>query len=88
MRKDTEMTSLSTAATAPRFSRLRFALLVLAGVYPLITGLLYVLFPLTDGWSIWQRTAVIAPIMVVIMVWGMIPAIQRHFRDFLNPLSA
>jgi antibiotic biosynthesis monooxygenase (ABM) superfamily enzyme len=79
------MTNLSHAATSGQFSRPRFALLALAGVYPLITGLLYVIFPLTDGWTIWQRTALIAPIMVVVMVWGMIPAIQRCFRGFLNP---
>ena len=31
------------------------------GVYPLITALLYLVLPLTDGWTIWQRTLVIAP---------------------------
>jgi antibiotic biosynthesis monooxygenase (ABM) superfamily enzyme len=68
-----------------RFSRPRFALLVLAGVYPLITALLYLVLPLLDGWSIWQETLVIAPIMVTIMVWGLIPAVQRVFSGFLNP---
>jgi len=67
------------------FSRRRFALLVMVGVYPVITALLYVVFPLTDGWTIWQRTLVVAPVMVVIMIWGLIPGVQRLFRDFLNP---
>jgi antibiotic biosynthesis monooxygenase (ABM) superfamily enzyme len=71
-----------------RFSRPRFALLVLAGVYPLITGLLYIVLPLLNGWPIWQETLVIAPIMVSIMVWGLIPAVQRVFRGFLNPVAA
>ncbi|TIT21758.1 MAG: hypothetical protein E5W70_15410 [Mesorhizobium sp.] len=73
----------STAAT--RFSRLRFALLVLLGVYPLITAILYVVFPLTQEWQIWQRTLVIAPLMVSIMIWGLIPGVQRAFRGFINP---
>ncbi|ESW82557.1 hypothetical protein NKL07_04580 [Mesorhizobium sp. C280B] len=73
----------STALT--RFSRLRFALLVLLGVYPLITAILYVVFPLTQEWQIWQRTLVIAPLMVSIMIWGLIPGVQRAFRGFINP---
>ncbi|MES0067791.1 hypothetical protein NKJ73_18420 [Mesorhizobium sp. M0074] len=68
-----------------RFSRLRFALLVLLGVYPLITAILYVVFPLTQEWQIWQRTLVIAPLMVSIMIWGLIPSVQRAFRGFINP---
>jgi antibiotic biosynthesis monooxygenase (ABM) superfamily enzyme len=75
-------------AARRRFSRPRFALLVLAGVYPLITALLYLVLPLLDGWSIWQETLVIAPIMVSIMVWGLIPAVQRRFHGFLNPVAA
>lgn len=74
-----------TSTVATRFSRLRFALLVLLGVYPLITAILYVVFPLTQEWQIWQRTLVIAPPMVSIMIWGLIPGVQRMFRGFLNP---
>lgn len=72
-------------ASPTRFSRPRFALMVMLGVYPLITGLLYVVLPLTEGWSTWQRTLVIVPIMVAIMIWGLIPSVQRLFRNFLNP---
>ncbi|MER8954568.1 hypothetical protein NKH98_17870 [Mesorhizobium sp. M0833] len=74
-----------TSAVVILFSRLRFALLELLGVYPLITAILYVVFPLTQGWQIWQRTLVIAPVMVSIMIWGLIPGVQRMFRGFLNP---
>ncbi|WP_245477999.1 MULTISPECIES: hypothetical protein [unclassified Mesorhizobium] len=81
-RNDKERPITSTAA---RFSRLRFALLVLAGVYPLITAILYVVFPLTEQWEIWQRTLVTAPLMVAIMIWGLIPGVQKMFRRFLNP---
>ncbi|TIT03528.1 MAG: hypothetical protein E5W72_02640 [Mesorhizobium sp.] len=76
---------MTSTAAATRFSRPRFALLVLAGVYPLITAILYAVFPLTEEWEIWQRTLVIAPLMVSIMIWGLIPGVQRMFRGFLNP---
>ncbi len=76
--------STTTPTAVRRFSRSRFALLVLAGVYPLITTLLYVLAPLTEDWTIWQRTLVIAPIMVVAMVFGLIPTLQRRFAGWLT----
>lgn len=80
------MSVSSTAQPRPApFSRPRFALLVALGVYPLITCLLYLVFPLTEGWTLWQRTLVIVPMMVVLMVWGVIPAVQKHFRAFLSP---
>jgi len=81
------MSSSTTTASAVRFSRARFALLVGLGVYPLVTGLLYVIFPLTEGWTIWQRTLVLVPIMVASMVWGLIPTVQRRFHRFLNPVA-
>ena len=78
------MTTLTTH-TPTRFSRPRFALLVLLGAYPVITAILYFVFPLTGGWSIWQRTVLVAPMMVGAMVWGVIPAVQQRFRSFINP---
>jgi formate-dependent nitrite reductase membrane component NrfD len=60
----------AATSSSTRFSRPRFAMLVLIGAYPLITSLLYLVFPLTEGWSIWQRTLVIVPLMVSAMVWG------------------
>lgn len=58
----------AATSSSTRFSRPRFAMLVLIGAYPLITSLLYLVFPLTEGWSIWQRTLVIVPLMVSAMV--------------------
>jgi antibiotic biosynthesis monooxygenase (ABM) superfamily enzyme len=81
------ISAAANAQAAPRFSRPRFAFLVALGVYPLITGLLYLIFPLTEGWLLWQRTLLIVPIMVTAMVWGLIPGVQKHFRGFLNPQS-
>ncbi|WP_048645131.1 hypothetical protein [Nitratireductor soli] len=77
---------MASAAHVTRFSRPRFALLVFAGVYPLVTGLLYLVFPLTTGWTLWQRTLIIVPLVVVAMVWLLIPTVQRVFRAFLNPV--
>ena len=78
------MTTLTTH-TPTRFSRPRFALLVLLGAYPVITAILYFVLPLTGDWSIWQRTVLVAPMMVGAMVWGVIPAVQQRFRSFINP---
>lgn len=78
---------MGTSSAATRFSRPRFALLVMLGVYPLITGLLYIVIPLTEGWSTWQRTLVIVPLMVVTIIWGLIPGVQKLFRGFINPAS-
>lgn len=65
-------------------SRPRFALLVLIGVYPVITGLLYLVLPFLGGQPIWVITAVVAPMMVGVMVWGLIPAIQKQFAGFIT----
>lgn len=77
---------MNVTPKATRFSRPRFLLLVLLGAYPLITALLYLVVPVTAGWSIWQRTLVVAPLMVAAMVYGVIPLVQRRFQRFLNPL--
>ena len=64
-------------------NRLRFSLLVLIGVYPLVTGISYAIGPFTGGWQIWQRGLLLAPIMVPVMVYGLIPFIQTRFRGWL-----
>lgn len=79
---------MTDARPATRFSRPRFALLVLAGAYPVITAILYAVIPLTTGWAIWQRTMLVAPMMVAAMVWGVIPVVQTRFRAFINPMGA
>ena len=82
------MTTLaSTIPTAPARpagpNRLKFALLVLIGVYPLVTAISYAIAPLTMGWQFWQRGLLLAPIMVPAMVYGLIPFIQTRFRGWL-----
>ena len=64
-------------------SRLRFALLVFVGVYPLVTALQAIILPLTDGWPMLLRNLVFVPVMVTCMVWGLIPFIQTRLRHLL-----
>lgn len=64
-------------------SRLRFALLVFLGVYPLVTALQLIILPLTEGWSMPLRNLVFVPVMVTCMVWGLIPFIQTRLRHLL-----
>jgi antibiotic biosynthesis monooxygenase (ABM) superfamily enzyme len=71
------------SASRPTPSKHRLALLMLLVVYPFVTGILYVLMPLTEGWPIWARTALLAPIMVLSIVYGIAPAIHRHFAWFI-----
>ena len=74
-------TTVQPAAPAvkPNPSKLRLALLMLVAIYPLITVILTVLAPLTEGWANWERTLVIAPLMVFSIVFGIAPRIQKHF---------
>ena len=80
--------TLPTAPAGPRLrpaGSLAAALLMLIAVYPLITAILYVLMPLTDGWALWQRTLLLAPVMIVSIVYGVTPFMQRRFAWFLLP---
>lgn len=65
-------------------SRHRLALILVLTVYPVITAVLYGLGHFTQEWSVWQRTLLVAPIMVGVMVYGLIPFVQRTFRSFLT----
>jgi antibiotic biosynthesis monooxygenase (ABM) superfamily enzyme len=65
-------------------SRHRLALILVVAVYPVITAVLYALGPFTESWHVWQRTFLVAPVMVAAMVYGLIPAVQRNFRRFLT----
>ncbi|NKN37160.1 hypothetical protein HFC70_12415 [Agrobacterium sp. a22-2] len=67
----------------PNPSKVRLAALMLAAVYPLVTGLLYILMPLTEGWPLWARTLILAPIMVLSIVYFVAPFIHRRFGWFV-----
>jgi len=75
------MTENSSPRPVP--SKFRLALLMLAAVYPFVTAILYILMPLTENWPLWARTAVLAPVMVFSIVYGIAPVIQRRFAWFI-----
>ena len=83
MTTTTQTFNAAPAAKPAMPKRHRMTLLVLVGVYPIITAILYALAPLTSGWDVWQRTLVLAPVMAIIMVYGLIPFIQANFRGWL-----
>lgn len=70
----------------PRPSKLRLALAMFLPVYLLITALLYVLIPLTEGWEIWHRTLLIAPLMISSIIFLIGPTIQKHLSWFIMRL--
>lgn len=54
-----------------------FSFLVFVAVYPLVTGLSYLMQALAEDWSIWQRNLVAVPIIVLAMIFVIIPLIRR-----------
>jgi antibiotic biosynthesis monooxygenase (ABM) superfamily enzyme len=54
-----------------------FCALVFIAVYPLVTGLSYLMQSAAQDWTIWQRHLVAVPIIVLSMVFIIIPQIQR-----------
>lgn len=79
----TTQSNTQTAARKPNPSKVRLALLMLLAIYPLITVLLYIVMPLTEGWSTWQRTLILAPVMVFSIVFYVAPTIQKHLGWFV-----
>lgn len=75
------MTEKSSPRPVP--SKFRMALVMLAAVYPFVTAILYILMPLTEHWPLWARTAVLAPVMVFSIIYGIAPVIQRRFAWFI-----
>lgn len=83
----------NTAAAAPAaparpaglslVARTRMALLVLVAVYPVITGIVYLVGPFTQDWPMWERNLVVAPLMVIAMIYAIIPTIQARFGRFI-----
>ncbi len=58
-------------------ARVRFALCVMVGAYPLITAILIGLAPVTGDWPVALRTLIVVPMMVSGMVFGIIPLVHR-----------
>jgi antibiotic biosynthesis monooxygenase (ABM) superfamily enzyme len=86
MLEEAELELPPSPAPRPNPSKLKFALLMIVAVYPIITLLLYVVMPLTASWAIWQRTLLIAPVMVLSIVFLVSPTVNRHFGWFIAGL--
>lgn len=66
-------------------SRPRLALAMMLGVYPIITALVYITFPLTPDWPVFARTALLVPPMVLSVVYIVTPAVHRIAGRWLRP---
>ena len=64
-------------------SRPRLAALVFLFVYPLVTVVMMILTPLTQGWPLPLRTLVLVPTVIGSMIWIIIPFIHRRLGHLL-----
>ncbi|MFI6868559.1 hypothetical protein [Nocardia sp. NPDC050406] len=68
------------AAHPPKW---KFWLLTLLGLYPMLTVLITVTGPLLEDLPTPLRLAVILPIAVAAMVWGIMPFLTNRFAGWL-----
>jgi antibiotic biosynthesis monooxygenase (ABM) superfamily enzyme len=83
------MSTLAPArAAAPRRTgpppRHRFALLVWIAIYPTITLLLELGGPLMNDWPLPLRTLALTAVAVPLMVFVLLPTLQRVFSGWLT----
>lgn len=64
-------------------AKLRMALVMSLAVYPVVTLYLYILMPLTPGWTMWQRSLILVPFMATTIVLLVVPSITRFFGAFI-----
>jgi antibiotic biosynthesis monooxygenase (ABM) superfamily enzyme len=85
MNVDAGQTGAMAAAPVrtPSPSKFRLASVMLVAIYPLVTAILYGLGPMTPGWQTWQRTLILAPLMVAMLVFVIAPGIHRHLGWFV-----
>ncbi|SIN59839.1 hypothetical protein SAMN02745824_0376 [Parasphingorhabdus marina DSM 22363] len=62
--------------------KFRLALASWLGVWPVLTGLSFILTPLLQPWPLAARTLVTSAIMVPVMIFGVMPAIERLLSTF------
>ena len=64
--------------------RVRMSIMMTVFIYPVVTAYLYILAPLTPNWTLWQRTLILVPLMVVTITYAVVPAINRYFSGFVS----
>ena len=68
-------------ATPPRW---KSALLVLLGLYPLLVLSDLVLGGLIGGLPFPLRAAIVAPLLVAVLTFGILPPLSKHFSNWLS----
>jgi antibiotic biosynthesis monooxygenase (ABM) superfamily enzyme len=64
--------------------RHRFALIVWIAIYPTITTVLQLSGPLIGEWPLPVRTLALTAVVVPLMVFVLLPTLQRAFAGWLN----
>jgi antibiotic biosynthesis monooxygenase (ABM) superfamily enzyme len=64
--------------------RWKMAVMIWLGIYPTITALIYIIFPLTKDWPVPLRTLAMTLIAVPVMVFLVLPLIQKWLKNWLN----
>ena len=62
----------------------RLAIIMIACVYPLVTMLIYMIAPFTQGWQIWHQTLLLTPATVVSIVFVINPLVIKYFGRYIN----
>jgi antibiotic biosynthesis monooxygenase (ABM) superfamily enzyme len=62
----------------------KMAVMIWLGIYPTITVMIYIIFPLTEGWPIPLRTLAMTLVVVPIMVFIVLPFLQKLLRNWLT----
>lgn len=65
--------------------RYKMVIVTLVGVLPTITALLYLLAPLMTGLPLYARALILAPLMVLLMTYIIMPLLTRLFKRWLYP---
>ncbi|WP_245881400.1 hypothetical protein [Thalassospira marina] len=73
-------------AKAMRPLRMRLAIVMIACVYPLVTMLIYLIAPFTQGWQIWHQTMLLTPATVLSIVFVINPLVFKYFGRYINAM--
>lgn len=72
----------------PTVPRYKVAAVTWLAIYPALTATLALLGPELAPWPLALRTLVVTVVLVPIMVYGLVPGMQRIFAGWLRPREA
>lgn len=76
--------TVAPAAAATQPPRWKLAVATWIGVYPTITALVWLLWPLMNGWPMPARTLLLSSLMVPALVFVVMPRITLWLRAWLT----